>query len=71
MRILVTGASGFIGAQVCAHLAYGGATVSAFCRSEPPAEARAADWIVGDVTDDTLCAVRSRTAMPWFIPRRS
>ena len=60
MRILVTGASGFIGAQVCAHLAYGGATVSAFCRSEPPAEARAADWIVGDVTDEQ--AVRRAVA---------
>jgi len=51
VRILVTGASGFIGAHLSAHLASEGADVRAFCRSEPPAEARATEWVPGDVTD--------------------
>lgn len=51
MRILVTGASGFIGSHVSAELAADGASVRAFCRSEPPAEARVSEWMAGDVTD--------------------
>ncbi len=60
MRILVTGASGFIGAHVCAHLAGKGAEVRAFCRSEPPGDARVAEWMPGDVTD----ALAVRRAVP-------
>jgi dihydroflavonol-4-reductase len=48
MKILVTGASGFIGAHVAAELEREGAGVVAFCRSEP---ARLSDWRQGDVRD--------------------
>lgn len=51
MRILVTGASGFIGTRICAELAGQGAVVRAFCRSEPPGEAQFSEWMPGDVTD--------------------
>lgn len=51
VRIVVTGASGFIGSHVCAHLARQGAEVWAFCRSEPPPGAQVREWIPGDVTD--------------------
>ena len=47
MRVLLTGASGFIGAWVARELVGAGAQVRAFCRSEPAV----ADWIEGDVTD--------------------
>ena len=56
MRILLTGASGFIGSRVCAVLAAEGGEVRAFCRSEPPARARAAEWFCGDVTDGAALA---------------
>lgn len=51
MRTLITGASGFIGSHVAAALAAGGAEIRAFCRSEPPAAASAAEWVPGDVRD--------------------
>lgn len=56
MRILLTGASGFIGSRVCAALTAEGGEVRAFCRSEPPAHANAADWFRGDVTDSLALA---------------
>lgn len=49
--MLITGASGFIGAHVCAQLAAGGAEVIGFCRSAPPTEAELSDWIPGDVRE--------------------
>ncbi|HEV3129309.1 MAG TPA: NAD-dependent epimerase/dehydratase family protein [Solirubrobacteraceae bacterium] len=51
MRILLTGASGFIGSHVAAELRNAGAEVRAFCRTEPPPEARVAEWRPGDVRD--------------------
>ena len=51
MRILLTGASGFIGMHVAAELAREGAEVRGFSRSEPPVEAALAEWVRGDVTD--------------------
>lgn len=51
MRVLVTGASGFIGSHVAGELAAQGAEVRAFCRSEPPPGARAGSWMRGDVRD--------------------
>jgi dihydroflavonol-4-reductase len=51
VRILVTGASGFIGSHICAELVREGASVRGFCRSEPPAEAWVSEWMAGDVTD--------------------
>lgn len=51
MRILLTGASGFIGTHVGAELAAQGAEVIGFCRSPPAPESHVADWVRGDVTD--------------------
>ncbi|MGH2875399.1 MAG: NAD-dependent epimerase/dehydratase family protein, partial [Solirubrobacteraceae bacterium] len=56
MRILLTGASGFIGSHVSAELADAGAEVRAFCRHEPPAHARASEWHAGDLTDHEAVA---------------
>ena len=56
MQVLLTGASGFIGAHVADELASRGAQVRAFCRSEPPPGARVAEWICGDVTDAAAVA---------------
>jgi dihydroflavonol-4-reductase len=56
LRILLTGASGFIGARVAAALAESGGEVRAFGRREPPPEARVSEWLRGDVTD--ACAVQ-------------
>jgi dihydroflavonol-4-reductase len=60
MRVLITGASGFIGSHVAAELAAHGAEVRAFCRSEPPAAANATEWVAGDVRD--LAALRAAAA---------
>jgi dihydroflavonol-4-reductase len=60
VRVLLTGASGFIGAQISAELVRAGAEVRAFCRSAPPAGAFVSDWVDGDVTD--LEAVRRAVA---------
>src|SRR5579884_3013416 len=51
MRVLLTGASGFIGSHVSAALAAEGAEVRAFCRSPPPLRAMASEWLRGDITD--------------------
>jgi dihydroflavonol-4-reductase len=51
MRVLLTGASGFIGSHVAAELASAGAQVRAFCRTEPPPASGVADWEAGDVQD--------------------
>lgn len=51
VRILLTGASGFIGAHVAAQLAAAGASVRGLCRSEPPPEAELEEWVRGDVRD--------------------
>ena len=56
MRVLLTGASGFIGTHVCAELAAQGAEVTAFCRTQPSAWANAADWFGGDITDRAALA---------------
>jgi dihydroflavonol-4-reductase len=51
MRVLLTGASGFVGAHVAAELGRQGASVRAYCRSEPPPHAHVGDWVSGDVRD--------------------
>ncbi len=56
MDVLLTGASGFIGAHVADELVRRGAEVRAFCRSQPPPWARVAEWVCGDVTDGPALA---------------
>lgn len=51
MRVLLTGASGFVGTHVAAELSREGAEVRAYCRSEPPPHAHVGDWVSGDVRD--------------------
>jgi dihydroflavonol-4-reductase len=51
VRVLVTGASGLIGAHVARELAESGADVRALCRSEPPPEARVAEHFAADLRD--------------------
>jgi dihydroflavonol-4-reductase len=53
LRVLVTGASGFIGSHVAAELERAGAEIRAFCRTEPPRDAGVAEWRSGDVRDET------------------
>lgn len=60
MRILVTGASGFIGSHVCAEMARDGGEIRALCRSEPPPLANVAEWVQGDITDRTAVARATR-----------
>jgi dihydroflavonol-4-reductase len=47
LKVLLTGASGFIGAHVATELQRSGAVVRGFSRTEAPLE----DWVKGDVTD--------------------
>lgn len=56
MRVLLTGASGFIGARVASELRTAGAEVYGFCPAEPPAEAGVAEWVNGDVRDAAAIA---------------
>jgi len=64
MRILLTGASGFIGRHVVAELAAAGGQVVGFCRSEPPVDADLHEWLPGDVRDGAALrrALRGCTA---------
>lgn len=65
MRVLLTGASGFIGAYVALYLARQGVEVWGFSRSAPPPWARVSRWLAGDVTDREAVqdAVRGCTAV--------
>jgi dihydroflavonol-4-reductase len=51
MRVLVTGASGFIGAHVARRLAERGDEVRGLARSQPPPEARVAEHVAADLLD--------------------
>jgi dihydroflavonol-4-reductase len=51
MRVLVTGASGFVGAHVARRLAERGDEVRGLSRSQPPPEARVAEHVAADLRD--------------------
>ena len=50
-RILVTGASGFLGSHLCLRLNEQGADVHAVSRSTHKTEADQVHWLLGDLTD--------------------
>lgn len=50
-RVLLTGASGFIGAQLCAALLQAGAVVHALSRRVQPAQLNGPQWWQGDLAD--------------------
>ena len=56
MKVLVTGASGFVGRRLCDELAESGHTVRALVRSRNSPPFQAADVMHGDVTDATVAA---------------
>jgi len=56
VRVLVTGASGLIGAHVARELADAGAEVRALCRTAPPPEAAVADHVAVDLRDGAAVA---------------
>jgi dihydroflavonol-4-reductase len=56
VRVLVTGASGFVGAHVARRLAEDGAEVRGLSRSEPPEEARVAEHFAADIRDSAALA---------------
>lgn len=50
-RVLVTGASGFLGAHLCRHLAENGALVFGVSRSSEPKGSCCSQWVRADMTD--------------------
>lgn len=64
-RVLVTGASGLIGAHVVVALRAAGYRPRAFCRGDPPPEAGPVEQMRGDVRDHEAvrCAVRGCDAI--------
>ena len=56
MRVLVTGASGLIGAHVARALVDAGARVRALCRTAPPPEAAVAEHVAADLRDGPAVA---------------
>jgi UDP-glucose 4-epimerase len=62
-RLLVTGASGFIGARVCRRAADAGAVVHALSR-RPRSAADGIRWERGDLTDDTVARDLVRRVEP-------
>jgi UDP-glucuronate 4-epimerase len=72
MRVLVTGAGGFVGLNLVRRYAAGGATVDALARRAPDAAAEAflgelgarVTWRLGDVTDRSACDDLVATARP-------
>jgi nucleoside-diphosphate-sugar epimerase len=51
-KFLITGASGFIGSNLCRRLCVSGAEVHAVSRAKRPTEENGVHWWHGDVTDD-------------------
>ena len=72
MRVLVTGAAGFVGLNLVRRFAAGGADVDALARAAPDAAAEAflegvsgrVTWRIGDVTDRQGCAAIVEATRP-------
>ena len=73
-RVLVTGGSGFVGANLVTELLDRGHEVRSFDRapSPLPARTRGCETVVGDITDaDDVAARRRRASTPSSTPPRS
>lgn len=63
-RVLVTGASGFIGTALCRRLIQSGAEVHAVSRRTPPGEADGMRWWQGDLADADVTQTLIATVKP-------
>lgn len=63
-RVLVTGASGFIGRHLCSRLAQEGASVYGVTNQQRPSFDGAIRWIRGDLTDSNFVEAALQTAQP-------
>lgn len=69
MKILITGATGFIGIRIIDALLAGGHEIFALCRNLEKAKAKLPDnchIIIGDITDKNRCLVVVKVLI-WFI----
>jgi UDP-glucose 4-epimerase len=66
-KVLVTGASGFLGTHLCRRLAEWGATVFGVSRSSPPAESFCSQWLCADMGDLDSVEEVFKTAKPEVI----
>jgi UDP-glucose 4-epimerase len=56
LKVLVTGAAGYIGQHLCLGLQQSGIMVHGFSRSEKPSMMAGVEWIVGDISDTEMIA---------------
>jgi len=66
-RVLVTGASGFIGTRLVETLVRGGAKVHASSRQAPAAAGEGLTWHTGDLSDAGVASAMVRSARPDFV----
>lgn len=67
MKVLVTGAAGFIGRHLVTHLASSGREVRAVSRRPQPTEGERVHWLVGSVTDAASVSAWLDESMPDLI----
>jgi UDP-glucose 4-epimerase len=66
-RVLVTGASGFLGSHLCQHLSRHGAEVTGVSRSAEPGESFCHRWFSGDMTNIDSVEEAFRLTQPQMI----